>query len=57
MNGRMIRELPPPTLGSNPSIVFWDARTNDGRTVPMGNYIVKIVGEGFEKTGSIVISR
>jgi hypothetical protein len=56
MNGRMIRELPPPTLGSNP-IVFWDARTNDGRTVPMGNYIVKIVGEGFEKTGSIVISR
>lgn len=56
MNGRTVRNLSVKSLRANPE-VFWDGRTSNGRIVSAGNYIIKLIGDGFEQTGNIVISR
>jgi hypothetical protein len=56
INGRTVRTLSVKSAGVNPD-VLWDGRTANGRTVSAGNYIIKLVGDGFEQTGNILISR
>jgi hypothetical protein len=52
--GRLARTLSAP---SDETRIIWDGRNNNGTTVSMGNYLVKIIAGTLVRTGSIVVSK
>lgn len=56
MNGRTVRNLSVKSIRANPEVV-WDGKAGNGRTVSGGTYMIKLVGDGFEQSGKIVLSR
>lgn len=44
--------------GTDPSsLLLWDGKDNDGRTVPGGVYIYQIEFQGHHATGTVVVAR
>ena len=52
--GARVADLKP---GNDPTLLLWDGKDSDGRTVPGGIYLYQIDFQGKQATGTVVVAR
>jgi len=54
VDGRLVRKLVDRDYGVGRHTIFWDAKDDDGRTVPSGMYFVRLVAGAFSASRRLV---
>jgi hypothetical protein len=57
MKGSLVRDLDITSFSERNPVIKWDARDRKGSTVSAGNFIIRVIGRNFERSGTLLVSK